>query len=124
MNTPATAMSHSAILSAEDLRQLENNDQIENLPEVLEFIAQHPELVPVLQEAPAQIEVYFPGQALSLEVDYDPEIKDMVYLVISILTAGEATEVLSQLHRLDLEWALLLPLIVKQNLMITLGYPT
>ncbi len=80
--------------------------------------------MPVLQEAPAQIGIYFPDQGLSLEVDYDPEIRDMVYLVISILTAGESKEVLSQLRRLDFKWALPLPLTVKQNLMITLGYPT
>jgi hypothetical protein len=124
MNTPAIVTSHSVPFSAEEIRQLEKNYQIKNLPEVLEFIAQHPELLPVLQEAPAQIEVYFPGQGLSLEVDYDPEIKDWVYLVISILTAGEAREVLDQLHRLDYEWALPLPITVKENLMITLGYPT
>jgi hypothetical protein len=123
MNIPATAMFNSAILSAEEIRQLEKNYQIQDLPEVLEFIAQYPELVPVLQEAPAQIGVYFPNQSLSLEVDYDPEIKDLVYLVISILTAGEAEEVLEQLHRLDHAWALPLPLNVKQRLMITLGYP-
>jgi hypothetical protein len=122
MNTPAIATSDSAVLSAEEIRQLEKNYQIQDLPEVLEFIAQHPELLPVLQAAPAQIGVYFPGQALSLEVDYDPEIKDMVYLVISILTAGEAKEVLSQLRRLDLDW--LLSQSVEEHLMVTLGYPT
>jgi hypothetical protein len=122
MNIPATAMSNSALLSAEEIRQLEKDYQIKDLPEVLEFIAQHPELVPVLQEAPAQIGVYFPDQGLSLEVDYDPEIRDMVYLVISILTAGESKEVLSQLRRLDFEW--LLSQSVEQHLMVTLGYPT
>jgi hypothetical protein len=120
MNTPAIVTSYS--VSAEEIRQLEKNYQIENLPEVLEFIAQHPELLPVLQEAPAQIGVYFPGQGLSLEVGYDPEIKDMVYLVISILTAGEAREVLDQLRRLDNAW--LLSQSVEQHLMVTLGYPT
>jgi hypothetical protein len=120
MNIPAPAMSNSATLSAEEIRQLEKNY---DLPEVLEFIAQYPELMPVLQEAPAQIGIYFPDEGLSLHVDYDPEIIDDVCLVISILTAGEAKKVLEQLHQFDHAWALPLPLTVKQRLMITLGYP-
>ncbi len=39
MNIPATAMSNSALLSAEEIRQLEKDYQIQDLPEVLEFIA-------------------------------------------------------------------------------------
>jgi len=60
--------------------------------EVLEFVTQHPFLVPLLKAIPGQLKTYFSDARLYLEVSYDPEIPDYEKLVVFISPDAYAPE--------------------------------
>jgi hypothetical protein len=86
------------------IKSLEKLYEIANPVEVLDFIKQHPFLLPVLLAAPAKIHQYFPDASLFLEVAYDPEISNLVQLLLSIPTDLEPKEAINRQNQLDQEW--------------------
>ena len=73
---------------------------------VWQFLEKHPFLVPLLLEAPTEINHHFPGDSLSLEVAIDPESasSDDDELVLQIATNIEAEESVDRLWKLDEAW--------------------
>ncbi|OCR02051.1 hypothetical protein BCD67_07705 [Oscillatoriales cyanobacterium USR001] len=91
-------------ISQGDIKSLEKLYESKNQDEVWDFINQHPFLLPALLEAPAKIHKYFPDAPLFLEVAYDPEISNLVQLLLSIPTDLEPKEAINRQNELDKEW--------------------
>lgn len=97
MTDTAIAISQADIEALEQLYTFRGQSE-------LEFLTQHPFLVPVLLEAPEKIRHYFPDSQLFLKVIPDPEIPDWVHLVLSILMKLDANDAVDRQNRLDMEW--------------------
>ena len=118
-------MTDTAIaISQADIEALEQLYTFRGRTEILEFLTQHPFLVPVLLEAPEKIHQYFPDSQLFLEVIPDPEIIDYVLLVLSILINLDPNDAVDRLHQLDKDWWLNNTTHeVRRNLCTLLEYP-
>jgi hypothetical protein len=94
------------------LEKLEKLYIFEDRTQVLNFIDQHPFLVPVLLEAPAKIGEYFQYKHLRLKLEIDPEVKDWNELFLIIVPNFQRTEItdqeleqtLDKLRQLDNGW--------------------
>lgn len=100
---PELELSNKNIAQAE-IHELEKAYSFKNKEKVLNFINQHPSLMPLLIEAPGKIVKYFADTPLSLEVQFDPEIADLITLLVWIETKLEPEEALAKLDQLDEEW--------------------
>jgi len=106
-----------------DIALLEQFYTLRGRTEVLQFLDQHPFLIPVLLEAPDKIHHYFPDSQLFLEVDRDPEAVDYVKLVISILMKLDPDDAVDRLNQLDWNWGLHNSYEVRSKFFTTLEYP-
>ncbi len=78
---------------------------INDVSRVQRFLQSHAYLLPLLQEVPAHIDLYFPNALLALDVETDPE--GGVYpddLVVRIRTDLSAEAAIAKLKCLDKEW--------------------
>jgi len=90
---------------------------------VEQFLEKHPFLVPLLLEAPAEIERYFPGDELFLEAVIDPEAASLEdeELFLLIATKIDPEESVEKLWELDDKWWLKAADMSQNKLEITLG---
>lgn len=103
MATRAVPTKPSAV-SAEDLRRLHQAYELRNPDEIVPYLAEHPELVPLLIEGRRQIDHYFAkGVPVSLSLDTDPEEGDQG-LYAWILTGMPGEESDERLVRMWHEW--------------------
>ncbi len=87
-------METTATKRIEALYQIRGDD-------VFAFIEQHPFLVPILLEAPAQIKPYFPESPLALEMFIDPEgigVRSLLIVIPTRLDVDTAFEKFNQIH--------------------------
>lgn len=75
--------------------------RVENEAEVSAFLQQHPELVPLLNEARPVIERYFPGNNVVLGFDNYDDWPKLWGVIQTSLTAEKAVETMD---RFDFEW--------------------
>jgi len=95
----------TTILTREQIDSLERLYALRKREEVVDFLSDHPFLVPLLQDADGQIETYFGSYSqLILEVVTDPEAVEDRELVLFIQTELPPAEALDSLHRLDRHW--------------------
>ena len=89
-----------------DIEVLEKFYSFGGKDEVLEFLGKYRFLLPVLLEAPLEIERFFPNDPLMLKVTIDPEARseDEYELVLMILTRVEPDESVDRLLELDHAW--------------------
>ena len=93
-------------------------------PERVErFLEKHPFLIPLLLEAPTEIERYFPGDELFLEAVIDPEAASLEdeELFLLIVTNIDPEESVEKLWELDENWWLKVSSKLRNKLEITLG---
>ncbi len=96
--------SKPSVVSADELRQLHRAYDLRNPGEIMPYLAEHPELVPLLIEGRRQIDHYFAkGVSVSLSLDTDPEEGDqgLYAWILSELPGEEADE---RLVRMWHEW--------------------
>lgn len=73
------------------------------------YLRNHPELLPYLEQSPAEIEKYFPNSDLTLTVELDededhPEASmEKLFLLISV--PDDLTDGLARLDQLDEKWS-------------------
>ncbi len=72
-------------LAPPDLEQMEQYYQLPRRGEVIDWLEQHPVLVPILLEARNKLRDYFADAAVSLEVVVDPEMIGYAQLVAFII---------------------------------------
>lgn len=88
-----------------------------------QFLEKHPFLVPLLLEAPTEINYHFPGDSLFLEVAIDPEAvsseDDELFLLI--VTNIDAEEAVEKMWNLDEKWWLKASGKSRNKLEISLG---
>lgn len=72
--------------------------------DILRFISQYPDILPLLFEAHLEIKKYFLCEKLILEVISDTESSSWQKLVISIFTKESANEAFNKLNLLDENW--------------------
>lgn len=113
-----TALSISEV----DVKTLEQLYTFRERTEVLAFLNKYPFLVPVLLEAPAKIEQYFPNSQLFLEVVPDAEIAEWVLLVLSILMNLDPNDAVNRLNQMDMNWWVHTPYEVRKNVCTLLEY--
>ena len=117
-------MTDTAIaISQAEIEALEQMYAFRGRSEILQFLTQHPFLVPVLLEAPVKIRHYLAGSQLFLEVIPDPEIPDWVHLVLSILTKLDPNDAVDRLNQLEWNWGLHNSYQVRSKFFTTLKYP-
>ena len=117
-------MTDTAIaISQSDIEALEQLYTFRGRSEILEFMTQHPFLVPVLLEAPEKIRHDFADSQLFLEVIPDTEIPDWVHLVLSILTKLDPNDAVDRLNQLEWNWGLHNSYQVRSKFFTTLKYP-
>ena len=117
-------MTDTAIaISQADIEALEQLYTFLGRSEILEFMTQHPFLVPVLLEAPEKIRHDFADSQLFLEVIPDTEIPDWVHLVLSILTKLDPNDAVDRLNQLEWNWGLHNSYQVRSKFFTTLKYP-
>jgi hypothetical protein len=103
--SPHDAMTDTAVsISQADIQTLEQLYTFREQSEVVEFLEQHPFLVPVLIAASDQIPQYFPDSELFLEVFFDPESIDSVQLVLSILMKLDPHDAVARQNQFDVDW--------------------
>ena len=92
-------------VSADNLRRLQKGYDLRNPDEILPYLTEHPELVPLLIEGRRrQIDHYFgAGVPVTLSLDTDPEEGDQG-LYAWILTDMVGDESRQRLYRLWHEW--------------------
>ena len=91
-------------ISASDLRRLHRAYDLRNPDEIVPFLTDHPELVPLLIEGRRQIDDYFAdGVPVSLSLDTDPEEGDQG-LYAWIVTDMPVEESHQRLYRFWREW--------------------
>ena len=73
-------------------------------PQVRAFLAEHPFLLPMLREAPAQIERHFPGADLRLELRPDWDTSGPPTLFLYIETAPDVDAALDGLDAVYRDW--------------------
>lgn len=115
------AIALSAI-SPSDIETLERLYTLRDKPEIVQFINQHPFLLPVLLEAPDKIRIHFPDSPLFLQVDRDPENSNDVDLVVSILIDLDPDDAVYRLNQLDKDSRVDLPYEVRKLFITTLEY--
>ena len=117
-------MTDTAIaISQADIEALEQLYTFRGRSEILEFLTQHPFLIPILLEAPKKIRQYFPDSQLFLEVERDPEVIDWIMLVLSILMKLDPNDAVDKLNQLDWNWGLHNSYEVRSKFITTLEYP-
>ena len=80
--------------------------QIENPADVEAYVAEHPSVTAILEEAPSEIRAVFGDVGLPrLRVKWDPEVGDC-WLFIGIPWADIGPSVLSLIDKLDERWSL------------------
>jgi len=72
--------------------------------DILALLAEQPQLLPILMDAPSEALRYFPGSQLSLEAVADPDTGMDPSLVVTIGTHLNPVEALQQLRMLDQNW--------------------
>ena len=88
-----------------EMRSLERLYQFRRREEVLQYLADHRFLDPLLRETHGKIAEYFgPSPEVILEVVTDPEAEDDRELFAFIRTDLPPEEALRRLERLDQEW--------------------
>ncbi len=110
-------------ISQADIQALEQLYTFRERTEVLEFLAKHSFLVPVLLEAPEKIYNYFPDPQLFLEVIVDPESIDWVQLLLSIFVKLDPYDAVKRLNQLDWDWGIHNSYEVRNKFFTTLEYP-
>ena len=80
---------------------LEQFYMLRNRADIVAFLALHPGLVGLLEEAHAKIALYFPNSPLHLEVRYDPEESNLDALALTIISSGNYLDSLDKLYE---EW--------------------
>ncbi|NEP42081.1 MAG: hypothetical protein F6K35_23805 [Okeania sp. SIO2H7] len=90
---------------------------------VVQFLEKHPFLLPLLLEAPKQINTFFPGDELFLEVAIDPEAaspedNELFLLIVTNIDPEEAVE---KLWEFDDKWWLKASDKSRNKLEISLG---
>ncbi len=110
-------------ISQEDSDRLKELYALREPERVWQFLEKHPFLVPLLLEAPTQIDHHFPGDSLSLEVAIDPESgsEDDDELFLLIVTNIDAEEAVEKLWILDENWWLKASERSRNKLEISLG---
>lgn len=71
--------------------------------EISGFIRKNPKLLFILETLPSLIQGYFSNPKFSLWMHYDPEIEQLVYLVLSIATDLEIEKAVEQLLKMENE---------------------
>ena len=104
-----------------DLIRLSKIYKLDGQNEIIEYLSNSKFLVPILFQAVTQINRWFPGDELSLQVARDPEYNHS-QLVVSIRTAHDATLALEHLNHLDFDWWLKTPLAVRERTLISLEF--
>jgi hypothetical protein len=91
-------------VSADDLDRLHAAYELRNPDEIAAFLAEYPELVPLLIEGRRQIDHYYTGGvSVTLTLETDPEEGDQgLYALILTDMPGEESD--SQQYRLWHEW--------------------
>lgn len=117
-------MTDTAIaISQADIEALEQLYTFRGRSKILEFMTQHPFLLPVLLEAAKEIRHYFADSQLFMEVIPDTEIPDWVHLVLSILTKLDPNDAVDRLNQLEWNWGLHNSYEVRSKFFTTLEYP-
>ena len=88
----------------ETLDQLRPLYKLVNVPQIIEFLEQNPQLVPFLKVARPKLGEYFPKGEFSLEVRFDPEMSEWTTLFIFGITTLEVAEVIAQSDKFFFEW--------------------
>jgi hypothetical protein len=97
--------STTTALTQTDSTRLEAAYDLVNREEVLDFLAQHSFLIPILIEASRQIPGYFPSDiSLALELLVGPEDPEDRSLFLAVRTRQNSADALASLDRLDEEW--------------------
>jgi|GEM_PF-608970 hypothetical protein len=109
----------SSVIESQPLEQLY---AFRKPTETLHFLEANPFLVPLLQEAYANIRKYFPYSELFLEVITDPEAIDEKQLVVFIAVEQNPDEASQALDQLDENWWLDAMERVQDKLCITLEF--
>ena len=86
---------------------------------IISFVLAHPQLVDLLEQAPAEIARQFPDAHLTLALHDDPE-EPVTTLVIGIASSLAPREALDRLDRLDDTWWLDTQLSYRTHALITL----
>ncbi len=110
------------IIPKTEIEAIERSYTLREKTEVIQFLENHPFLVPVLLEAPEKIRYYFPDEELFIQVDYDPENINYVQLVLSILTKITPDDAVDRLNKLDKNWSLSLSYQVREKFFTILEY--
>jgi len=103
----AASRSNISLLDPDELDVVNDlwDYKIRNKKEIIPFLIEHIEIVPILQEARTIIKNYFNKSSLVLEVVTDPEEeKDSRILFIYIQTNLSPNDALSKLEKLDEDW--------------------
>ena len=93
-------------IPAAQMTELERLYSFRGRDEVINFIEQHPTLVPVLLEAPAKIAEYFPVQKLYLDVVFDTESEALDTLYVNMVTSLDVKTAMAIEDRFYDEWGM------------------
>lgn len=97
--------SATTLLTQRDIGSLDGLYGYRGRREVVQFLSDHPFLMPLLLEAHAEIELWFPTHRQpALEVLNDAEEADDPHLVLFIRGDLPPAEAVDALHRLDKHW--------------------
>ncbi len=83
---------------------IETEYMVVNKVAVQDLLADKAYLLPLLLELPAQIQPYFAGSHLSLDIFIDPEVEASAKLLMLIATEKEPDAVLDALEAFDSAW--------------------
>ena len=114
----------SASLERPSPIQFETIDKVCNVrgKQVWSFLSKCPWLIPIIVEAVARLQDYFPFVAKELYVSDDPEEPNSRQLVLAVVTPELPEEAIPLLDRFDEEWWLSVLPEAKGKLCITLSY--
>ncbi|OCQ97962.1 hypothetical protein BCD67_02200 [Oscillatoriales cyanobacterium USR001] len=106
MTVGQTATASTVGIAQAEIEQIEKFYILRKRLDVLQFLDNHPFLVPVLLEAPDNISDYFPGDPLFLEVVIDPESTspddDTMFIIIA--SDVDPDDSIDRLWQLDENW--------------------
>ena len=109
-------------VSDQDIEKLQKIYTVKEVEIVLQFIKKYPFIIQILLNAPKEINKYFPGDRLGLEVHLDPgTTENDEELFIIIFTTIECYEAIDRLWQLDEDWLLPISRDAQHKLEIHLG---
>lgn len=78
-------------------------------PEVEEFLAHHPALVPLVETAQQALESYFLNSPLVLEMFEDPEFRDPPKLHLIVIPTTDPIDAVARYRQFQRAWSAIVP---------------